>query len=86
MTNQLKGFFSAYELAKTIQIASPEIYIVWLYRIKSQQIAQGCIDPHYLLPKPKIPEKFHDQLHGFTKMGVRESNTWMSVYIWKYSK
>lgn len=28
MTNQLKGFFSAYELAKTIQIASPEIYIV----------------------------------------------------------
>lgn len=25
MTNQLEGFFSASELAKTIQIASPEI-------------------------------------------------------------
>lgn len=39
MTNQFEGFFSAYEFAKTIQIASPEIYIVWPYRIKSQQIA-----------------------------------------------
>ena len=58
---------------KPLQIVTPEIDKSWTDRIRAQQIVSERIDSYHPVSKPKISEKFHDQLRMVNR-GVRNGS------------